>query len=80
MRLRPFTGCLSSVPKEGGFKRDENNPLAADLIVIDETSMVDTILMYHFLKAVPKEATLILVGECPPIALRGGGDLSPRTS
>ena len=44
---------LGLSPKEGGFKRDENNPLDADLIVIDETS-----LMYQFLKAVPKDATL----------------------
>lgn len=66
---------LEFSPKEGGFKRDENNPLDADLIVIDETSMVDTILMYHFLKAVPKEATLILVGDVDQLPSVGAGNV-----
>ena len=67
---------LEFSPKEGGFKRDENNPLEADLIVIDETSMVDTILMYHFLKAVPREATLILVGDVDQLPSVGAGNVS----
>jgi exodeoxyribonuclease V alpha subunit len=64
---------LEFSPKEGGFKRDENNPLDADLIVIDETSMVDTVLMYQFLKAVPKDATLILVGDVDQLPSVGAG-------
>ncbi len=66
---------LEFSPKEGGFKKDENNPLDAELIVIDETSMVDTILMYHFLKAVPKEATLILVGDVDQLPSVGAGNV-----
>ncbi|OHE57115.1 MAG: recombinase RecD [Thermodesulfovibrio sp. RBG_19FT_COMBO_42_12] len=66
---------LEFSPKEGGFKKDENNPLDAELIVIDETSMVDTILMYHFLKAVPKEATLILVGDVDQLPSVGAGNI-----
>ena len=66
---------LEFSPKEGGFKKDENNPLAAELIVIDETSMVDTILMYHFFKAVPKEATLILVGDVDQLPSVGAGNV-----
>ncbi len=66
---------LECSPKEGGFKRDENNPLEADLIVIDETSMVDTILMYHFLKSVPGEATLILVGDVDQLPSVGAGNV-----
>ena len=64
---------LEFSPKEGGFKRDENNPLDADLIVIDETSMVDIVLMYQFLKAVPKDATLILVGDVDQLPSVGAG-------
>ncbi|MEJ2477817.1 MAG: helix-hairpin-helix domain-containing protein, partial [Desulfobacterales bacterium] len=45
---------------EGGFQRDENNPLRCDLLVIDEASMIDTVLMYHLLKAVPDGATFVL--------------------
>ena len=66
---------LECSPKEGGFKRDENNPLEADLIVIDETSMVDTILMCHFLKSVPGEATLILVGDVDQLPSVGAGNV-----
>ena len=64
---------LEFSPKEGDFKRDENNPLDADLIVIDETSMVDIVLMYQFLKAVPKDATLILVGDVDQLPSVGAG-------
>lgn len=66
---------LEFSPKEGGFKKDENNPLNAELIVIDECSMVDTILMYHFLKAVPTKATLILVGDVDQLPSVGPGNV-----
>jgi exodeoxyribonuclease V alpha subunit len=67
---------LEYSPKnEGGFKRTEQNPLNADLIVIDETSMVDTVLMYHLLKAVPKQTTLILVGDIDQLPSVGAGNV-----
>lgn len=61
--------------QEKGFKRNDKNPLEADLIVIDETSMVDTILMHHFLKAVPVTATLILVGDVDQLPSVGPGNV-----
>jgi exodeoxyribonuclease V alpha subunit len=66
---------LEFSPKEGGFKKDENSPLDADLIVIDETSMVDTSLMYQLLKAVPNGATLILVGDVDQLPSVGAGNV-----
>jgi exodeoxyribonuclease V alpha subunit len=66
---------LEFSPTGGRFKRSEQNPLEADLIVIDETSMVDTILMYHFLKAVPITATLILVGDMDQLPSIGPGNV-----
>jgi exodeoxyribonuclease V alpha subunit len=66
---------LEFSPKEGKFKKNEDTPLNADLIVIDETSMVDTILMYGFLKAVPREATLILVGDVDQLPSVGAGSV-----
>jgi exodeoxyribonuclease V alpha subunit len=67
---------LEFSPKNnGGFKRNEENPLEVDLLVIDETSMVDTVLMYHLLKAVPKEATLILVGDVDQLPSVGAGNV-----
>ena len=45
------------------FEFNESNPLPADVLIIDEFSMMDIILTGHFLKAVPKRASLILVGD-----------------
>src|SRR5882762_215544 len=46
-------------PKGGGFKRNVENPLDCDLLVLDETSMVDVLLMHALLKAVPETAALL---------------------
>ena len=57
-------------PSKGSFKRDEDNPLDCDLLVIDESSMIDVPLMNALLKAVPDEAALIFVGDVdqlPPV-------------
>ena len=43
------TACWSSTPASGGFKRDRDNPLDADLLVVDEASMVDVVLMNQLL-------------------------------
>lgn len=66
---------LEFSPGEGRFKRNEDEPLEADLIIVDETSMVDTILMHHFLKAVPRHATLILVGDVDQLPSVGAGNV-----
>ncbi|MCL4558600.1 MAG: ATP-dependent RecD-like DNA helicase [Deltaproteobacteria bacterium] len=66
---------LEFSPKDSKFKRDDQNPLEADLVVIDEASMVDTVLMHHFLKAVPKNATLILVGDVDQLPSVGAGNV-----
>ena len=50
-------------PRGGGFKRGEDNPLDCDLLVIDETSMVDVMLMQSLLQAVPDKAALLIVGD-----------------
>lgn len=52
------------------FTRDEDNPLKADAIIVDEMSMVDVELLYNLLQAVPKGKRLILVGDpdqLPPV-------------
>ncbi len=67
---------LEFSPKnDNSFKRNETNPLDADLIIIDEMSMVDTVLMYHLLKAVPNPATLILVGDVDQLPSVGAGNV-----
>jgi exodeoxyribonuclease V alpha subunit len=54
---------LETDPAEGGFKRNEHNPLDCQLLVIDEASMVDVMLMHATLKALPPSAALLLVGD-----------------
>jgi exodeoxyribonuclease V alpha subunit len=60
---------------KGGFQRDENDPLRCDLLVIDEASMIDTVLMYHLLKAVPEGATFLLVGDVNQLPSVGAGNV-----
>ena len=50
-------------PKEMGFKKDGDHPLDADVVIVDEASMIDNLLMHHFLKAVPRGSVLVLVGD-----------------
>ncbi|MBA4371280.1 MAG: ATP-dependent RecD-like DNA helicase [Thermodesulfovibrio sp.] len=66
---------LEFSPTKGGFKRNEDSPLEADLIIIDEASMIDTQLMYHFLKAIPLRATLVLVGDIDQLPSVGAGNV-----
>src|SRR5207245_11110447 len=50
-------------PKTGGFKRGADNPLDCELLVIDETSMVDVMPMQALMKAVHDNAALLIVGD-----------------
>ena len=61
--------------REGGFEKNETNPLDGDLIIIDEVSMIDTLLMYHLLRAIPVRATLILVGDVNQLPSVGAGNI-----
>ncbi|MBN2125058.1 MAG: ATP-dependent RecD-like DNA helicase [Deltaproteobacteria bacterium] len=61
--------------QKGGFQKNEGHPLECDLLVIDEASMIDTILMHHLLKAVPSQATLILVGDVNQLPSVGAGNV-----
>jgi exodeoxyribonuclease V alpha subunit len=62
-------------PKGGGFKRGEDNPLDCDLLVVDEASMVDVMLMQALLKAVPDKAALLIVGDIDQLPSVGPGQV-----
>ena len=62
-------------PKEGAFARNADSPLECDLLIVDEASMVDIILMYHLLRAIPKGAKLILVGDVHQLPSVGPGNV-----
>ena len=66
---------LETDPKTGGFRRDADTPLDCDLLVIDETSMVDAPLMYAVLKAIPPKAGLLLVGDVDQLPSVGPGQV-----
>lgn len=59
----------------GGFQKNEEHPLNADLVIIDEASMLDLILMHHLLKAIPHGAVLILVGDVDQLPSVGAGSV-----
>ena len=62
-------------PKAGGFKRGDDNPLDCDLLVVDETSMVDVMLMQSLMKAVPDTAALLIVGDIDQLPSVGPGQV-----
>lgn len=60
---------------QAGFQRHAKRPLEADLVIIDEASMIDTSLMHHLLKAIPLQARLILVGDVNQLPSVGPGNI-----
>jgi exodeoxyribonuclease V alpha subunit len=62
-------------PRTGSFKRDGEKPLTCDLLVVDETSMVDVPLMHALMRAVPDDAALILVGGFDQLPSVGPGQV-----
>lgn len=57
------------------FQRNEDNPLNAQVIIVDEVSMVDLILFYNLLKALPDGCRLILVGDVDQLPSVGAGNV-----
>lgn len=66
---------LSYSFQKGGFQKDDKNPLECDVLIVDESSMIDTVLMHHLLKAVPVHATVILVGDIHQLPSVGAGSV-----
>jgi exodeoxyribonuclease V alpha subunit len=64
---------LEVQPATGSFGRNEGNPLDCDLLVVDETSMVDVTLMANLLRALPPKASLLLVGDIDQLPSVGPG-------
>jgi exodeoxyribonuclease V alpha subunit len=60
---------------DGQFIRNQDTPLDADALIVDEASMVDTVLMFNFLKAVPASAVLVLVGDVFQLPSVGPGNV-----
>lgn len=58
-----------------GYKINEENPLKGDVLIVDECSMIDIMLMYNLLKAVPEHMTVILVGDIDQLPSIGAGNV-----
>ena len=64
---------LEFSPQIGGFQRNEYKPLPADLVIVDEISMMDIVIANHLLKAVPSQTVLVLVGDADQLPSVGPG-------
>jgi len=72
---RTIHRLLEFDPRGGGFKRGSDNPLDCDLLVVDETSMVDVMLMHALVKAMPDNAALLMVGDIDQLPSVGPGQV-----
>jgi exodeoxyribonuclease V alpha subunit len=75
MEAKTIHRLLEVQPATGRFAREESNPLDCDLVVMDEASMVDVVLMHSVLRAVPLRASLILVGDVDQLPSVGPGSV-----
>ncbi len=75
LKPRQVHRLLEVAPKSGGFKRDDDNPLDCDLLIVDETSMVDVMLMQALLKSIPHCAALLMVGDIDQLPSVGPGQV-----
>ena len=66
---------ISPITGEMFFLHDENEPLDCDAVIIDEMSMVDVLLMHSLFRAIPQDATVILVGDPDQLPSVGAGNL-----
>ena len=74
-RLLEVSGNPEDENTKSGFNRNEENPLEADVIIIDEMSMVDLPLMHALLRAIMPGTRLILVGDCHQLPSVGPGSV-----
>lgn len=75
MEAKTIHRLLEYSVKERGFLRNTKKPLSLDVLIVDEASMIDILLFYHLLKALPLHATLILVGDIYQLPSVGPGNI-----
>jgi exodeoxyribonuclease V alpha subunit len=75
MEAKTIHRLLEFDPKSFGFKRDKENPLECDLLVVDESSMVDVMLMQSLVNALPDSAALLIVGDIDQLPSVGPGQV-----
>lgn len=73
LEARTIHRLLEFDPQTYGFKRDQYSPLDTQLLVVDECSMVDVVLMNQLLRAIPNQAAVLLVGDVDQLPSVGPG-------
>ena len=66
---------LEFSPQNNGFKRNRQNPLDTDIVIVDETSMVDLVLMNRLMQAIRPTTTVILIGDTDQLPSVGAGNV-----
>lgn len=74
MEAKTIHRLLEFNPQDG-YKRNEENPLEGDALIVDECSMIDIILMYNLMKAIPEHMRLVLVGDIDQLPSVGAGNV-----
>lgn len=74
MEAKTIHRLLEFKPPEG-YQKNEEKPLEGDVLILDECSMVDVMLMYNLLKAIPEHMSLILVGDTDQLLSVGAGNV-----
>ena len=74
MEAKTIHRLLEFHPLEG-YRKNKDNPLDADALIVDECSMIDIILMYNLMKAIPSKMRLILVGDIDQLPSVGAGNV-----
>ncbi len=74
MQAKTLHRLLEYAPHDNSYQRNEDNPLPHQFVIVDEFSMVDILLFYHLLKALPREAHLLLVGDADQLPSVGPGN------
>lgn len=74
MEARTVHRLLEYKPASG-YQKNADNPLDCDVLIVDEASMIDIVLMYHLLRAVPDHAVMVLVGDVDQLPSVGPGNV-----
>lgn len=74
MEAKTIHRLLEYNPKDG-YKRNDDNPLEGDALIVDECSMIDLLLMNNLMKAIPAGMRLVLVGDIDQLPSVGAGNV-----
>jgi len=75
MEAKTIHRLLEFNPSDNSFAYNKFNQLSADLIIIDEVSMIDTYLMYHLITAIDTKTTIVFVGDIDQLPSVGPGNV-----